>query len=297
MQETIEIFGKEVKLKQYYCSFFGKDNLKVENPYFNLYVRTKYCNAKCQFCTYHSDANKWHQERYLEVLNELTSKLEVRKIALSGGEPTLYWDNFKNIIQTSRGILPEVEISLTTDGLNWEKLFSDPIYKEIYYIQLSRHHYNDKLNSEIFRTKTPPSELIKEMSQHQIHEHQIQFRCNLIKGYIDNKEEVFKYLDWMNSVNINDVGLVSLMPINDYSKENFVGFNIKDLVGENFVITKSHERFGGGCVCFNYVYLPEEFRRPIRVYYKNTFRPQDTTETLSFDGYNLRVGFDGDIIY
>lgn len=130
MQETIEIFGKEVKLKQYYCSFFGKDNLKVENPYFNLYVRTKYCNAKCQFCTYHSDANKWHQERYLEVLNELTSKVEVRKIALSGGEPTLYWDNFKNIIQTSRSILPEVEISLTTDGLNWEKLFSDQFIKK-----------------------------------------------------------------------------------------------------------------------------------------------------------------------
>ena len=40
-------------------------------------------------------------------------------------------------------------------------------------------------------------------------------------GDIDTKEEAFKFLEWSNSVRINDVGLVSLMPINDYSKENY----------------------------------------------------------------------------
>jgi hypothetical protein len=296
---SINLFGTEVKLKTHYCSFFGQDYQTVETPYINLYVRTKYCNARCPFCTYHSDASKWNEKRYIEVLKEISSKIQIRKIAISGGEPTLYWENFKSIAQIGQEYAPDAELSMNTDGLRWERLFSDPIYKDFDYIQLSRHHYDDKINDEIFKTKTPTSEMIKAVSGIQTHDHQIQFRCNLIQGYIDNKTEVFKYLDWMNSLGINDVGLVSLMPINDFSKDNFIYFHIKELIGDNFLLTKKHERHGGGCECFNYVYMPPEdqFRRPIKVYHKNTFAPQDIQETLVFDGYNVRLGFEGPIIY
>ena len=73
---------------------------------------------------------------------------------------------------------------------------------------------------------------------------------------------------------------------------------IKELIGDNFILSKEWKRYGGACECFNYVYLPEEnFRQPMRVYHKNTFKPSDITETLVFDGQNLRIGFDGEIIY
>ena len=296
---SINLFDTEVKLKTHYCSFFGKEHQEVETPYVNLYLRTKNCNARCPFCTYHSDANKWNEKRYLEVLKEITSKIKIRKVAISGGEPTLYWDNFKSMAQIAQEWAPDAELSLNTDGLRWERLFSDPIYKDFDFIQLSRHHYDDKINDKIFNTQTPSSEMIKEVAKIQTNEHQIQFRCNLIQGYIDNKVEVFKYLDWMNSLDINDVGLVSLMPVNEFSKENFIYFHIKELIGDNFMLTKKQERHGGGCECFNYVYMPpdEQFRRPIRVYHKNTFAPQDIQETLVFDGYNVRLGFEGPIIY
>ncbi len=118
------------------------------------------------------------------------------------------------------------------------------------------------------------------MTSLQTHPHQLQFRCNLIKNYIDSKEEVFKFLNWANDVGMNDIGLVSLMPVNEYSKENFIYFHIKDLIGDNFFLTKKWERTGGGCECFNYIYTPEEnFRRPIKVYHKNTFMPS-TIEDL-----------------
>ncbi len=42
--------------------------------------------------------------------------------------------------------------------------------------------------------------------------------------------------------------------------------------------------------------MNENFDFPIRVYHKNTFKPHNITETLVFDGENLRIGFDGDII-
>lgn len=297
--EFIELFGKQVKLKTHNCALFDQEAQPVAEPYVNLYVRTKFCNAKCKFCTYADDASKFNRERYVEVLKEITSKIKVRKLAVSGGEPTLYWDNFEYITYMGREFIgPDAELSMNTDGLRWEKLWTDPICKEYHYIQLSRHHYDDQTNDKIFGTKTPTSEEIKWAANLQGHPHKFQFRCNLIKGFVDTKEEVFKYLDWANSVDINDVGLVSLMPVNEYSKENFIYFHIKELIGDNFFLTKKWERYGGGCECFNYVYTPEEnFRRPIRVYHKNTFKPSDVNETLVFDGHNLRIGFDGEIIF
>jgi pyruvate-formate lyase-activating enzyme len=297
--ELINLFNTDVKLKTHYCSFFGQKNEQVEDPYINLYLRTKYCNAKCPFCTYHSDASKWNHKKYIEVLKEISSKIKIRKIAFSGGEPTLFWENFKNMVYTAKEYSPMSEFSINTDGFKIDRFFSDPIYKIFDFIHLSRHHYDDKINDTIFKTKTPTSDEILEISKLQTHEHQFQFRCNLIKGFIDNKEEVFKYLDWSNSVGVNDIGLVSLMPINEYSKENFIYFHIKELIGDNFLLTKKQERHGGGCECFNYIYMPNEesFRRPIRVYHKNTYAPTDIQETLVFDGENVRLGFEGPIIF
>jgi len=299
MIDKIELFGKEIKLTTHSCHLFDQPAEEIEEPYVNFYIRTKFCNAKCEFCTYADDANKLSLERLEEVFKEITSKIKIRKVAVSGGEPTLYWDNFVNITNMALKWAPNAELSMNTDGFRWKQLFEDPIYKHYHYIQLSRHHYDQQKNDEVFKCKTPSDDDIRWAADLQTHPHQIQFRCNLIKNYIDTKEEAFKFLDWSNSVRINDVGLVSLMPINDYSKENYIYFHIKELIGDNFFLTKEWKRYGGGCECFNYVYMPpeEDFRRPMKVYHKNTFMPSEIKETLVFDGQNVRLGFDGEIIY
>lgn len=238
MSKTIELFGKQIELKTHSCHLFDEPALEIEEPYVHLYIRTKFCNAKCEFCTYADDASKYSEKRLNEVFKEITSKVKIKKVAVSGGEPTLYWDNFVNITNLSKQWAPNAELSMNTDGFRWEQLFSDPIYKLYDYIQLSRHHYNQDKNDEIFKCKTPGDELIRWAAGLQTHPHQIQFRSNLIKNYIDTKKEVFKFLEWSNSVHINDVGLVSLMPINEYSKENYIYFHIKELIGDNFFLTK-----------------------------------------------------------
>lgn len=294
--DSVELFGRSIKIRTHNCSLFGEPGTK-SSPSVNFYIRTKYCNSKCKFCTYADDASKYNEEKYIKVLNEVASKIPIRKIAISGGEPTLYWDNFKNIATIAKKISPESELSMNTDGFRWSQLLEDPISELFDYIQLSRHHYNDSINDEIFHSKTPSSGEIEETLKLCNDRHKIQFRCNLIKGYIDSKEEVFKYLDWANSIGINDVGLVSLMPVNQYSKDNFVGFKIRDLIGDNFFLTKEWS-YKGSCECVNYVYMPtdDKFRNPMRVYHKNTFKPSEITETIVFDGQNVRMGFDGEII-
>ena len=300
-QHTVDIFGNELNLKTHFCAFDDTGFKEVEKPYINLYVRTKFCNARCPFCIYHSDASKWNNDKFIEVLEEINKKIPIGKFSITGGEPTLYWDTYKLICDTAKQYIPECDWQITTDGFRWQQLWQDEGYKDMKYIHLSRHHYDDDRNNEIFKTKTPTTEEIKAVTHKKIHPHQISLRCNLMHDGINSVEEVFKYLDWANECGINEVGLVTLMPINEFSKDNYIKFHIKDLICDNFMFTKSQNRFGGGCECFNYLYRPEKnYRAPIRVYHKNTFNPSalvGTTEILVFDGENLRIGFDGKILY
>jgi hypothetical protein len=86
------------------------------------------------------------------------------------------------------------------------------------------------------------------------------------------------------------------MPVNDYSKEHFVDFKIKELINDRFNITKEWQ-YKNMCKCNNYVYIPESLKNIVKVYQKNTFKPFDSQEILTYDGKNLRVGFTDDIIY
>ena len=112
--ESINLFGVDVKLKTHFCSLLGQEHRKVEEPYINLYIRTKYCNARCPFCTYHSDASKWNEKRYIEVLKELSSKIRIGKLAFSGGEVNIVTGKTLNRWFKSEKILHHIQSSHLT---------------------------------------------------------------------------------------------------------------------------------------------------------------------------------------
>ncbi len=296
MTNTIELFGKQIPIRTHYCHIFGKENREVDEPYVNLYVRSKFCNSKCKFCTFADDASNYNEKRFIEVLKEITSKIKIRKIAFTGGEPTLYWDKFKSAVTIAKEMIrPDTELSMNTDGFRLKQLMEDPISKWFKNIHISRHHYDDNLNDEIFDTKTPISEELKWAQSTTENKYQLQLSCNLIKGYIDEKEKMYQYLEWVNSLEINNVGFVSLMPVNQYSRDNYIGYNMKSLISDRFNVTKEWS-YKDSCECTNYIYLPEDLRESIRVYHKNTYRPFDINETIIFDGENVKLGFEGEII-
>ena len=293
----IELFGKEVPLRTHSCSFMGKPGYPLEKPHIDLYIRTKDCNSRCQFCIWHSDAQNFNEKKFHQVFEEIIPKIRIRKIAVTGGEPTLNWKLFENIVSISRHYVgPKTYMSMNTDGLRLQRLFDDPIHQEFNQIHISRHHWDDSLNNEIFNSVTPTAEQLAWAQNTTKSKHQIQLSCNLIKGYIDNKEKMYQYLEFVNSLKINNCGFVSLMPVNEYSKENYIGCNIEDLINERFNVVGFRD-YKGACECSNYAYFPEDLRSHIRVYHKNTYEPDKIQETLVFDGENLRLGFGGELVF
>ena len=292
----IDLFGREIPLRTHFCQFFEQDPEPVNEPTVSLYVRTKFCNAECDFCIWDKDAQYFNEKKYIEVLEGISSKIKIKKISFTGGEPTMNFDKFKRMVQITKDIVPKTKMSVNTNGLRLKKLFEDDIINNFYSVALSRHHFDDKLNDDIFKFKSPTSQEIIDIQNNFPNKSILHFSCNLIKGFIDDKDKIYQFLEWASSVDVRSVGFVSLMPVNEYSKENFIDFKIKDLINERFNLTKEWN-YKNMCKCNNYVYIPESLNNIIKVYQKNTFKPFDIQENLTFDGENLKVGFGDDIIY
>jgi len=293
----MELFGKEVNLRTHYCKYFDKESYPVEDPYTLLYVRFKGCNAHCKFCEYQNDANIFNEEKFFNILNELKGKVIVKKIAFTGGEPTMDLDKFKHIITETRRIIQDTYLVVNTNGSKLKELFTDPrITAKIDNFSISRHHYDDDKNNEIFGIETISTKDLKKLRKQTGRKKLLHLSCNLTKGYIDNEKEVINFLEYANYLKMKTVGFVSLMPINDFSKDNFIDFNALDLLNENFRKIKewSYEDI---CKCNNYVYIPKDYKRIIEVYYKNTYKPECININLTYDGENLKNGFSNNIIY
>jgi pyruvate-formate lyase-activating enzyme len=293
---NVEVFGKQILVRDYHCQFLNKKPTKVNSPYANIYVRFDGCNANCKFCEYKSANPKFDKNKLIKIIKEFKGKLRINKINITGGEPTLNYDKFLEIFYLLKENLDnDTMIVINTNGLSIEKLFDNQdILNRVNHISLSRHHYENEKNDELFRTSTPTKELLKELNK----ENEIlNLSCNLIKGYIDSKQEVYKYLEFASSIDVDYVGLVSLMSANDFCKDNLIDFKKIDLVSDRFSMIKRW-KYEDICRCFNYLYIPEDANKVVRVYYKNTYHPDKIIEgSFVFDGKNLKVGFSDDVVY
>lgn len=291
----IKLFDKEISIRDRYCSFFGTVG-SFSEPYVNLYVRFRGCNADCLFCEYKEIANHFNFEKYDKVINEiLKNGVELRKVALTGGEPTLNFKRFKDVVLHTRHTSPNTYISVNTNGINLVKMFDDGIVDELDNIALSRHHHINKLNNKILGFKSVSNEEIAELQSRHNRTDLMHFSCNLVNGFVDSKRKAINFLEKANDLNVFSVGFVSLMSANDYCKDNFVNIDILDFK-KNFFNSKRFDDFGY-CTCRNYLYTPKEFKgQHVQLYLKNTFKNQEYTNNLIFDGEYLRYGFGEDNI-
>lgn len=294
----VDIFDKVIELKDHYCQFFDNKPSPIEEPYINLYVRFKGCNASCKFCTFMDSAYPFDVEKFNTILDELNGKVKVRKLGFTGGEPTLNFELFKSLLVLSYITLGnDTEYSVNSNGINFDKIYADDkLLNIIDRLHISRHHYDDDINNKILGCKSISSSDLKELQSKITDPSFLQISCNLIKGYIDNDGDIKKMLEYANDINIHRVGLVSLMPVNKYAKKNFVS-NDLNIFKELFNTHKWSNK--GYCSCSNYIYIPEKIdKNYVKLYTKNTFDVSNVNNTLTFNGKNLVYGFDdNNIIY
>ncbi|MGL6064901.1 MAG: GTP 3',8-cyclase MoaA [Fusobacteriaceae bacterium] len=206
-----------------------KDKYGREMDYLRISL-TENCNLRCVYCMPNWDPKECFSEKQDELTEEevtevvkLFSKLGIKKIRLTGGEPLLRKD-LKGIIKNISEIEGIKEICITTNGLLlFEKI--DELYKN----GLNRINISlDTLNSEEYKKITRGGELEKVLQGiKRARELKIHVKINAVITNLQNKDSVEELVKFTENDEI-DVRFIELMPIGE-------GKNLKGLKGEEII--------------------------------------------------------------
>jgi len=261
--QKITLFDKEIKVKDYDCSF----NKNVFNPKpvnLNLYVQvTDVCNAKCQFCDKPGcKDNDFDYDKFEYVFKEVYQRGITNYVSLTGGEPFLNLLKLDRILNIIYKIAPDIAIEVNTNGYNLNAAKNLNIYE----LHISRHHYDDYKNSSVFKTSVPSLESLKSFSK-QFKGKQIIFNCVLQKGLIDNIDELKLYLDRVSLTGIEKVNFIGMMPLTDNYSQLYV--DPTPMIQELMSMTNAGLLYDKNiCECLNSMYI-SSYGIPIIVNIKN----------------------------
>ena len=292
----INLFNKAVEIKTHYCQLYDEPLCKIDIPYINLYIQFRDCNANCRFCIYKKTAQEFNTSKFIETLSQLKEQIEIRKISITGGEPTLNYKFLKNIVKHIKDISPDSFKVINTNGLHLEDMFNDNFAYEFDSISLSRHHFNDSINNKIFGFNTPSRLTIKEIQKYNSKKDLIHFSCNIMKGYIDNQTKILQYLEEAANIGVYDVGFVTLMKVNDWATEHFFDFDDIEINSNRFHTVREWKH-QDSCKCKNYLYIPDDLSNgPVKAYSRRSIKDPKQTNIIVWDGQYLKIGFNGLIL-
>jgi len=286
----------KIKFKRETCINKDGNSYRIDDNNIALYVvLTRKCNVNCPFCEYHKGNVSIDLNKFAETLQWLSRQCYLTTVHITGGEPTLELEAIKQICEIAKQEFGLCKTSINTNGTNLESLND---IEELNNIALSRHGITDKENQEIFKSDLVPT--LKQIDKFK-DKKKLHLSCNLIKGHVDSEEKIQQYLENASTIGINDIGLVSLMSINDYCNDHFIDFNNIDLLRiNNIVKTRCFKNISDEtgeicCMCENYLYQASNLNI-ISVYHRYAIKNNDIADYLVYENNELKQGFNGNVI-
>ncbi len=299
--QEIEIFGKKFLFKGYTCTS-DKNNPIKSKPKFKLTIKlTDYCNCSCPFCANKNlkDFGELDFVKLEKVIRELNSTGYLTRVGITGGEPMMYPDTVNKLINLILSINDKIDIGITTNGLNLRKFLEFENIEKIEGLHISRHHYDDSINKKIFQNENiATSEDIKYLQSKLNDKLIININTVLIKGYIDNIEELKKMCEYVGELGVKRIGIVSLLKLNDYAKEHFVDFNDVFNNNDGSFFVAHHLCNYDYCECIDGICSTDknDFVEFYSIMGKEKKCPYVTQLVYTTDN-KLKKGFDGETIY
>lgn len=287
---------KDIVFKRHTCMNKYGEQSELKNNEIAMYVvLTRKCNTHCNFCEYRNGESNIDINVFSNTLDKLLNRCYITTVHFTGGEPTLELEKFKQLLKIIKQKDKLITTSVNTNGTRLNELSS---IDELDNIALSRHAIEDSENNKVFGSKlVASSEDIKKFSD----KHKLHLSCNLIKGYVDTQEKIIKYLEFASELGINDLGLVSLMQVNDYCKEHYIDFeSIKPSESGRLIKTKCFQNISEStkeicCKCENYLYRASNMNM-ISLYHRYAIKNNEIADYLVYENNILKQGFNGEEI-
>lgn len=209
------------------CSGKYKDWLEV-----NL---LRECNGKCSWCI---EKKGWHPTQYVSWMEivDAAVKSGAKNVILLGGEPTLH-ENIREIVSSLVG--NGIKVWITTNGSMLNETFVREFINGVVGVNVSIHSHNIVSNGRITGITLRPSKLKDAIKQLHKQRATVRFNCNCIRGEVDNKTEIYKYILFAMEYGADSVRFAELKE----EEENFV--NLVEVMGCGHGL--SNDPFKDGC--------------------------------------------------
>lgn len=175
-----------------------KGDIFYTNPNLSI-VLPGPCQAKCDFCFwYQKPTDKDWLSKLEYTLDTLPQCFE--QVSITGGEPTLsqYLRPVLQMLASRRGKYNK--IVLTTNGIRVMDHINE-IYNGVDHVNISRHHWLEEKNQEVFKTKNvPTSEQLKEIAK--LLMSKLTFNC-VIKNM--TVQGMYKFLEYSKGLGVFNV--------------------------------------------------------------------------------------------
>lgn len=300
--KTVTVLGKELRLKNYICSSDGV-NYKQKPDDIQLQLSicpTSFCAAGCPFCiSKNTKEKKFLDVKKLEnVLNCLKNENLVRGISFTGGEPFTDVKLLNDIINMVFYIFgKDIEITVTTNGSNLHKIHEIEMLSYIDALHISRHHYDDRINSRLFGTRVPTKKELSDILHSVSYKDLFVLNCMLLRDYIGTAHEVHKFLDFAIEVGAGKVAFMACSPVNDFAGKQTMDYTtVLREDDPSLLFTRGFQDFEL-CKCQDGVYASDT-GEIIPFYGRNT-NVSDCEYCRGFvygADNRLRSGFNGEII-
>ena len=235
-----------------------QDTFGRKFPYIRLSI-TDVCNFKCTYCLPQGykknpgDIRSFMSAIEISRLVNGLSELGVRKIRLTGGEPTVrkdFFDILKNMKQNSN--IPKV--TMTTNGYQLNK-----IAKQLHDVGLDGINISiDSLNRETFKNLTGhdrlPEILEGIQTLQKLDFKNIKVNAVLLKGINDSEKDFEAFAKFVenNKIDFRFIELMETGDNSDFFKKNHVPAKIfKDYLEKNNWVYQTHGKDAGPSI--NYI--------------------------------------------
>ena len=236
-----------------------QDTFGRKYPYIRLSI-TDVCNFKCIYCLPEGykktpgDIRGFMSAEEISRLAKALAELGVRKIRLTGGEPTVrkdFFDILKDMKQNSK----IEKVTMTTNGYQLDK-----IAKQLYETGLNGINISiDSLNKETFKNLTGHDRLPEILNGIKILQDldfkNIKVNAVLLKGINDSEKDFDIFSDFINDNKI-DFRFIELMETGDneeFFKKNHVPAKVfKDYLEKNNWLYQTYGKDAGPAL--NYIH-------------------------------------------
>lgn len=159
----------------------------------NLYLELgRKCNAKCSFCR--NDCMAKSKYKFKDIMNNLRNIIDsIDNIFIGGGEPTINKKDLQKLLYAYRR-RNIYTVSNGTATLDFYKDLESSIY-------ISRHHFDDNINADIFGINKKKILSMEDLSQLD----NLTLTCTCINGGIDSVDKIIGYLQEADLCGIRNI--------------------------------------------------------------------------------------------